>query len=301
MNGRQWEGSDAERWGPSERFFERRAVAVAALIHASFLVVNSLSVTYDLTGLGRLHPAAEAWTWEGTSTLLSVALLPGVAALNRVWRWSWGTWRRWVPIYLLASGLYSFVHVGGMILLRKLIYPFVLGHPYAFARGGAVSIWDLVYEFRKDLLTFVLLCGIFQQSRYIARQAQALADARRGGDERGRLTLKSGGTTVCINARDVVWAKAAGNYVEIRCDGITHLVRMTLSRLQTELEGAGAATLQTHRSWLVNRQRVQKMVPAGDGNLTLHLDEGSRVPASRRYRAHLSTPDPRMRAQTPRS
>ena len=78
--------------------------------------------------------------------------------------------------------------------------------------------------------------------------------------------MKSGGRTFWLDARSLDWADAAGNYVELRANGTTHLVRIGLSALADQLREAGVDIARIHRSRLVNRAKVAEIVPTGDGD-----------------------------------
>ena len=85
----------------------------------------------------------------------------------------------------------------------------------------------------------------------------------------------------------MIWAKAASNYVEVRTAHKTHLARMTLSRLNSLLSEAGDTHVQCHRSYLVSRAAIREIVATGEGDASLLLTNGEKIPASRRYRGGL--------------
>ncbi len=125
-----------------------------------------------------------------------------------------------------------------------------------------------------------LLRGIEEHRR---EAAAARLDAR----ETGRLTLKSGGRTILLDAKSVEWAQAAANYVEIRAGGRTHLARTSLSALEEQMAAAGIDAVRIHRSFLVNRARVTEIAPSPDGDFRVRTADGSELRGSRRYRANL--------------
>jgi DNA-binding LytR/AlgR family response regulator len=90
-----------------------------------------------------------------------------------------------------------------------------------------------------------------------------------------------------LDAAAIEFAKAAGNYVEISAAGKTHLARITMAALEDQLAGAGAPVIRVHRSWLVNKQRIAEINPAGDGDVTIRMQGGAEIPGSRRYRERL--------------
>lgn len=78
--------------------------------------------------------------------------------------------------------------------------------------------------------------------------------------------------------------QAEDHYLRIHTDRGSDLILMRLSDALEELEGLEGA--RTHRSWWVARDAVQD-VTRGDGRATLALDDGLRVPVSRRHAAGL--------------
>jgi len=132
------------------------------------------------------------------------------------------------------------------------------------------------------ILTAILSRGV--GSRVLEAQAVA-ADAL----DRKFLTLKSGGRTLWLNAEEVIWAKAAGNYVEIRTAGACHLVRLTLVALEALLAAAGCGHVRIHRSAIVKRSAIREIVPTRTGDVTVVLRTGEIFKGSRRYRDNVET------------
>jgi DNA-binding LytR/AlgR family response regulator len=74
--------------------------------------------------------------------------------------------------------------------------------------------------------------------------------------------------------------QAEDHYLRIHTDRGSDLILMRLSDALAELEGLEGA--QTHRSWWVARDAVRD-VSRGDGRAVLTLDDGLKVPVSRRH------------------
>jgi DNA-binding LytR/AlgR family response regulator len=87
----------------------------------------------------------------------------------------------------------------------------------------------------------------------------------------------------------VEWAKAADNYVEVKANGVTHLARMTLAALETQLRLAGIDAVRVHRSYVVNRAWISEIIPSGDGDFRIRMSDGSELRGSRRYRENLAS------------
>jgi DNA-binding LytR/AlgR family response regulator len=100
----------------------------------------------------------------------------------------------------------------------------------------------------------------------------------------GRLTLKSGGRTLLLDAKSLEWAQAAANYVDIRANGTTYLARMSLTALEQQLAEAGMDVVRVHRSRIVSRAKIVEIVPSRDGDFRIRTADGSELRGSRRYR-----------------
>ena len=168
--------------------------------------------------------------------------------------------------------------------LRKLSYPVLLDTSYGFGVGEPLN-W--IYEIRKDVFSFVLFMSGFLASRQIGQLKLEADIAKQDARANHQLTLKCGGRTIFMQAGEIIWAKAASNYIEVRTEHKTHLARMTLGRLKELLVEAGDAHVQTHRSYVVRQDAIREIIPTGEGDAKLVLMNGDEIPASRGYRKNL--------------
>ena len=88
-----------------------------------------------------------------------------------------------------------------------------------------------------------------------------------------------------VNAAEVEWAEAAGNYVKLHVAGRPHLVRDTLSAIAAKLPPE--RFVRVHRSAIVNLDCVQKLEPSGHGEYVITMKDGSRITSSRSHNAAL--------------
>ncbi|MFW6085070.1 MAG: LytR/AlgR family response regulator transcription factor [Gemmatimonadota bacterium] len=95
-----------------------------------------------------------------------------------------------------------------------------------------------------------------------------------------RLVIRDGGTVVFLRPEEVDWIEAAGNYVRVRAGHDEHLVRATLSDMEERLGPHGF--LRASRSALVNLARVRRVSPGSSGTYVAVLEDGRRIPISRR-------------------
>lgn len=268
-----------------DRDLDRRVLARVVLIGAIFLsavaIINALTLITEAERAGIPYDAREPWLLEFTSVLVLFALIPATGLYERRFPLTPDTWRVAILWHLLGTLLFSAGHVLGMWLLRVLSFPLVIGHPYEFFDNLPT---DLLYEYRKDLLPYAIIVLTLTLVRSLEEHRREAEAARAEARETGRLTLKSGGRTIFLDASSLEWAEAAGNYVEIRANGATHLARLTLTALEQQLADAGVDVARVHRSYLVNRHKVREVAPAGDGDFTIRMTDGTELRGSRRYR-----------------
>jgi two-component system LytT family response regulator len=100
-----------------------------------------------------------------------------------------------------------------------------------------------------------------------------------------RLVVRSGGRISFLPVDELDWAQAADNYVELHAGREVHLLRETLTRLESRLDSR--RFLRVHRSTLVNVSRVRELRPLVGGDYEILLRDGARLVLSRTYRDSL--------------
>jgi len=270
-----------------ERRIDRQGFVLAAGFMSAYALVNASTLLIDAQRRGADLPAVQPFVEEFSSVAVLVALFPLLAAFARRVPVSTEGWPRAVALHLLASVVFSALHVAGMVLLRKLLFPILLGQPYAFFEQ---PLRDAFYEYRKDAVTYATFVLVLQLLRQLAEHRREIAAARADARQSGRITLKCGGRTVWLPAESFDWAEAAGNYVEVKAAGRSHLARIGLSALEAQLRDAGLDVTRIHRSFLVNRAKIVELQPAGDGDFQVRLADGTALRGSRRYRGNLKDP-----------
>ena len=81
---------------------------------------------------------------------------------------------------------------------------------------------------------------------------------------------------------DVDWFQARNHYVRVHCADTSHLIRGPLTVLAAELAPRGFSRIS--RSVVVNIDRVDRLIPAGHGDLDVLLTDGTQLRLSRTYR-----------------
>jgi hypothetical protein len=237
-----------------------------------FHVVRMLAIWIAMTGysaalffaIGARWSAT--WPWRATlAALLAIALC--AAATNGTDVWS------------IAS-----IGAFGAVSLWLLLPPTRAGETTALALSGVIVTVLLMAMLRPVLLldngiyvlgVLVLLPWVIESLRPAAAAAVAAATP-----ERAVLTCEDGSAPVA----DIVWIRAAGNYLEIkRADGAVLLLRGGLSRLGPE----HAPLARVHRSYAVNLAFADRIVAKTGSRYAVVLRDGSQIPASRREAAAL--------------
>jgi hypothetical protein len=249
----------------------------AAAVGGFTALMNSLSRVSDLDRWQVTFRRWEPFTWEVTSVLATLALLPALAAFVERRPWSRRPRRVTAALYGGAAVAWSALHVGGMVALRLLVYA-AAGVQYRF--GSVPS--EFLYELRKDLVSFGILVTILNLLREVERRLVAPVLAA-GPPPEGRIAIRDGAREVDLDCRTIVAVRAAGNYVEVfRAGEKPLMLRATLGEAEARLAASGFA--RVHRSWLVGVGHVEAVTASGSGDFRARLTDGSEAPVSRRYK-----------------
>lgn len=259
-------GANGERTGANG--FRRSMLVIACLLTLACFV-NVTTTLDDVEDRGASMPLWRPLTTEASSNVVLLLLAPFIyLAVRRARRLS--PLRR---IALLSAGSipFSLAHVALMTGARMAIFA-AAGQTYATSRG------IIIYEFRKDVLTYVLLAGTF----WFLTKTETVAVQPEAANQIDTFDIQEGAALTRIPIADILAARAADNYVEFMLmDGRRPLMRASLTNVEARLSSVGL--VRTHRSWLVNTRHVRSITPAGSGDFRLDLGQNVIVPLSRRY------------------
>jgi two-component system, LytTR family, response regulator len=113
--------------------------------------------------------------------------------------------------------------------------------------------------------------------------APFLATVSRSGNR--RVAIKSAGRIVFLEADEIDYVEAAGNYVRLHVNGVEYLTRDTMSSITEKL--AEFDFVRIHRSVIVNRKRVKELRPWFTGEYIVILNSGKELTLSRGFRDNL--------------
>jgi DNA-binding LytR/AlgR family response regulator len=260
--------------------------AVAA-ISLGIGVVNALSKAQDIAWRGGVYDVRTPLFWEMSSIVTIILVAPVLFVAVRRMRHVSG-WPLRIALAVATIVIFSGLHIAGMVGLRKVVM-FLAGGAYDFHLSAAT----VIYEFRKDVITCLLIGGTLwlidgrseaQQARSVA--TTALADPASTAPH--MVWLRDGSSRIRIEPRDILSISSAGNYVEYcLADGRTHLVRGTLAAEEARLVKFNI--VRVHRTRLVNLTRVRGLKTGANGDFELTLDTGRTISGSRRYRGAVAS------------
>ena len=232
------------------------------------VAVNTLTTLWDTPDAKRWEPLV--WEMSSLIGLVAALWLPWLAAakapVDEVLAAGWKPKLHFVAVHVSGLLAYSALHVGVFVLVRQLAYG-LAGQAYVLSDG----FW---FEFRKELLSYMLFLSVFW----------AVTQVRKNAKDEVRpvsFDIRDGARIVRVPLCDILAVTAAGNYVEfVLADGRRPLMRATMAAVEARLAPVGF--VRTHRSWLVNPERMTTLEPSGSGDWTVSMG-GVDVPVSRRY------------------
>ena len=187
---------------------------------------------------------------------------------------------------LLHAGLIPVISLTHFVMTRILLIVIYAagGKAYDFHFNWSYFANDL----SKDVLNYILFGLIYLGSeRLLGVGAIETVVVSQAASAAPVIEVREGTQIIYVAVPDLLWAEAAGNYVELHlASGRTLLMRTTLTRLAERLSPAGF--LRVHRSRLVNPAAVTRLenLPAGDASL--RLINGAEISVSRTYRAEIA-------------
>jgi two-component system, LytTR family, response regulator len=110
-------------------------------------------------------------------------------------------------------------------------------------------------------------------------------DAVVGQRAQSRIRLRSGGRVWYVDPHDVEWIEADDYYASLQMRGRSHLLRKTLTELESELDPS--SFVRIHRSVIVNLAHVREIRTDSSGRHMVAMRGGRRLPLSRSRKEHL--------------
>ena len=123
------------------------------------------------------------------------------------------------------------------------------------------------------------------EAMFQRRVLDMLADLDSRQNAPQRIVIKADGEIVCLKPGEIDWAESAGNYVCLHVGGNTHILRETITSLESRL--GHRQFLRVHRSTLVNVDRIKTLRPSLYGDYAILLRDGTKLTLSRGFRENV--------------
>lgn len=118
----------------------------------------------------------------------------------------------------------------------------------------------------------------------VARIRKLVDDIKTSRDA-DRLAIRIDGKHLLMPSDSIDWIEAVDDYVRIHIGKVSHLVRGTLTSFNQRLP---EAFMRIHRSAIVNTARIKEVFPNEQGDYRFVLQDGTRLPSGRSYRASVA-------------
>jgi hypothetical protein len=255
------------------------------LVFFSIVFVSETMVAImDADRFGAGTRVWEIASWEGTSIIVLLSLIPLIVYLDSRVPWRWSNLKIAVPAHVFFSLVFSILHVSMMVGMRKLIY-WLNDSYYDFG----LIIEQFFYEYLKDARTYAIILSVIYLYRHLVLRLQGEASLLGASDtanekelQSDRILVKKLGREFLVKINDIEHIEAAGNYVNQHIAKRIYPLRETLTKIQQRLDDV--TFKRTHRSHIVNLNLVTEIRPLESGDAQVLLSSGKVIPMSRTYR-----------------
>jgi len=290
----EWPGAVApagrtllERYQPWRRWVEPGFWIVLMAIQ---FVVNSEIAIIDVRRGMADFPVWKPVSWELSSHLVVLALIPLVIAFERRVPLTIGTFRRNLPWHVLGTVVFCVLHVSAMVGLRKLAYGW-MGESYDFGDWPRYAF----YEYLKDWRSYAIILLTVASYRMLLLRLQGEARLLDAPDDEAppvepverpdRFLVRKLGKEFLVAANDIEFLQAQGNYVNLHVRGRAYPLRITMAAIEPRMDPS--RFVRVHRSWMVNLDQIAEIEPLDTGDARVQMRDGTKVPCSRKYRSAL--------------
>jgi two-component system, LytTR family, response regulator len=122
-------------------------------------------------------------------------------------------------------------------------------------------------------------------TREHAATRRAMGVFREEGGYLARIAIATDGRVVVLNAAEVDWIEANGNYVHLHCGSSVYRLRESIRSLARKLDPS--LFMRVHRWHIVNLHRIAAAERWPHGELILRLSTGATIRASRSFAPEL--------------
>jgi two-component system LytT family response regulator len=97
--------------------------------------------------------------------------------------------------------------------------------------------------------------------------------------------IRAGGRITFLRVGELDWVEAADNYVRVHAGRESHLIRETMTHLESQLDKR--RFVRVHRSAIVNVDAIVEIRALFHGDYAIRLRTGAEIPLGRSYRDRL--------------
>lgn len=233
------------------------------------------------------EPAA----WEWSSCMVLLFMVPLVIFYEKRLPLRLATLRSNLPWHLFATVPFCMIHIGGMVLLRKLAY-LSQGRDYQFGNW----LHEFGYEYLKDFRTYfyiIILLGFYRlillrwQGEASLLQEPDVGQPVEPIDRPERFLVRTLGKEFLLPAAEIEWIQAWGNYVNLHVRGHDYPLRSTMAAIELRIDPK--RFVRIHRSYIANLDFIVEIEPLESGDARAKMRDSQTIPVSRRYREELRT------------
>lgn len=114
------------------------------------------------------------------------------------------------------------------------------------------------------------------------RLAELLAETKPHSPFLTRVAVKTEGRVIFVKTEQIDWIESAGNYAVLHAGKDAHVIRESLTALETDL--SPNQFLKISRSAIINLDRVKELQPMFNGEHVVVLQNGKQLPMTRGLR-----------------
>ena len=272
-----------------ERYLQiRRPIEVGfwAVLLSVIFVSETLVQIMDADRYGVDTQIWEIVSWEATSMIAVLLLIPLIIYLDNRFPLRWANLKVAIPAHIGFSLVFSILHVSIMVSMRKLIYWFNDSY-YDFG----IILEQFLYEYLKDVRTYAIFLSLIYLYRHLVLRLQGEASLLGIPDQSNqneveakpeRILVKKLGREFLIKVNDIEHLEASGNYVNLHIANRVYPLRETLTKIEQRLDETKFKRI--HRSHIINLNQIEEIRPFDNGDAQVLLTTGAIVPMSRTYR-----------------
>jgi hypothetical protein len=252
-----------------------RTIAFIFLYWLAFLLVLEPGNLYRASQAGHLPTLPHEVVRIAVAAMLGTAFSFIPMFLTRNFPIIGARWPHRIWIHALGATLLAFVLILMSCLLAAWIFEGKWFPSLLAIRAQLVNNWLL-------LIYALLALTAIAHVMHLIRSRETSEQSADEGNFLTRVAVKMRGKTRLLDVADIEWIETQGNYLALHTGSETHLIRETLTQLETKLDPM--RFVRIHRRVIVAIDRILAVETIENGDAILHLDNSRELRVSRRYR-----------------